>query len=514
MKTQWKKWIAPVVRNRSILAVVFINILLAAVALFKDIILAAYLGTSAQADAFTLAFFIPDMVGNNLVAAAVGVSCVPLFARLHQDKPAGLRNLVIAINLLVSGVMVILAVLLFGFGGQVVAWVGAGFPAAIKASCTRLLLIMLPTVLLYPLAAVGLSVLQVRARYLGNAFAPVLFNGLFLAGIAGCLALRIPIETGVYIIAVCVLAAEGIVALYIGVLVITSGDRRPAAPFRAGAFCEAYGTLRLSFDYVLILLFSQGVMYVERFLFSQAGEGSVAALNYAYRIAQFPVWVFASAVMLVVFPQLSRAVSADPERAQALLGKAVYYTLLLNIPILIALFVLRVPIVTIVFEHGSFGAASVRITASILGGYALTILGQSFSAVMIRYIIAANRTRPAVWIYLTTAVVNIAVDLLFVRIWGVYSIGYGSALASILTVALLLLHFRMGTQLRAGLPKLLTAGLANLAMLAICILCLVLWNFCFHNAAFPAKILFAFCGALTACAVYGASLKACTRRRA
>ena len=69
-----------------VLAVV--NLVLAGVALIKDMVLASFMGTTSSADAFMLAFYIPDIIGNTLLAASVGIACIPVFtnASIKEEK--------------------------------------------------------------------------------------------------------------------------------------------------------------------------------------------------------------------------------------------------------------------------------------------------------------------------------------------------------------------------------------------------------------------------------------------
>src|SRR5690554_4316421 len=72
-------WIA---LRQPVIALAIINVFTALLAFVKDIMLAAYLGTTLQADALTLAFFIPDSVGNSMLAAAISVGCIPIYSKL------------------------------------------------------------------------------------------------------------------------------------------------------------------------------------------------------------------------------------------------------------------------------------------------------------------------------------------------------------------------------------------------------------------------------------------------
>ena len=95
-------------------AVMMVNLLLAVFALIRDICVASYLGTTSQADALLLAYFLPDTAGNVLIAAAVGVSCVPAFSKLLvREEYLLLNKSVKNVNISVLVLSLILFMVLF-----------------------------------------------------------------------------------------------------------------------------------------------------------------------------------------------------------------------------------------------------------------------------------------------------------------------------------------------------------------------------------------------------------------
>ena len=177
------KYLVNIIKN-NIGAVAFINLVLAGTALLKDIFLAAYLGTSHEADALTLAFFLPDSIGNNLFAASVATASIPILSALLEKKDlrrfnAAIRNII----LFVIAVSSFLALLFAFFKTPVINTLGKGLGSNVKILCMNLFIVLLPTFILFPVAATGYAVMNSKNRFKLPAFVPVLFNAILLGAV-------------------------------------------------------------------------------------------------------------------------------------------------------------------------------------------------------------------------------------------------------------------------------------------------------------------------------------------
>ncbi|MFB9325191.1 lipid II flippase MurJ [Paenibacillus aurantiacus] len=184
---------------------------------------------------------------------------------------------------------------------------------------------------------------------------------------------------------------------------------------------------------LLLTLCMQAGYAFERAVAANLASGTVTALGYAYRVAQFPNWVFVSAVTAVLLPSLSRQTdgpglrgSAAGERARAEVLRALLGTLAVLLPAAALLFALRGFVIELLFGRGAFGAGSVRMTADLLAGYSLGVVGQAVSAIGLRYFLAIGRLRDCVLIYAVAAAFTMGFDLLLVPRYGAPALGYGS----------------------------------------------------------------------------------------
>lgn len=103
---------------------------------------------------------------------------------------------------------------------------------------------------------------------------------------------------------------------------------------------------------------------------------------------------------------------------------------IITIPMIIGLFALRYPVVTILFKRGAFDDNSVKLTCDILAGYSLGILGQSIIVLCLRYYLAIKKIFKPLIILMFTFALNIILDLNLIKTIGLSGIGFGSAVSS------------------------------------------------------------------------------------
>ncbi|WP_274364174.1 murein biosynthesis integral membrane protein MurJ [Paenibacillus thermotolerans] len=443
----WKKPVA---------AVALINAGVALAAFVKDILLAAYTGTSLYADALIMALFLPDSFGNNMLSAAISVACVPIFSRLaatgNTDK---LSSSMKRATIFFVAITVILTLLGYIFAVEIVGWLSgdavrsAGAASRLAEATLPLFRLLLPIALLYIVFAIGTAVLQTYRRFTIPALAPLAGNVIFLGGVVYCIAAGLPISQGVAVIAAAITASAAVMAVWIGRTSLTAMKRMaplakepPAAASHADDTDGRKDIMSLFVPYVTVLFCIQAVYLAERFLLSPYDTGAVAALNYAFRISQFPSWVFVAAVSTVILPSLAKQMALGEIGAMKLtMGEAFRSVILIAGPAMMFLFVLREPVTIALFQRGAFDERSVHLTSGILEGYSLTILSQALSLVLIRYFLAKRRLSGVVCVYLFSAVVTVVSDAALLRTIGVQGIGYGAMLGAAVNALLLLLMY-------------------------------------------------------------------------
>jgi murein biosynthesis integral membrane protein MurJ len=478
---------------KTISTVAIINMVLAVLALVKDIGFAGYLGTSAIADALILAYFITDMLGNNLFATAVGISTIPTFSKLYVKKgKEGLYGGLVNINIFTTIISFILILSIFIFKEPIINVLGYGFSGETKLLTTNLLNILLPTILLYPLVTAGISSLQIVGKFNIGAFPPILLNAALLTGIIISVLFNINTSSGVYAVTASIVV--GVVCMVLLVYIFLPNLKVTLTLIKESIkyWAETRTIIKLLVPVLFIFILSQAVYYIERFLASSFGDGSVAALNYAFRLSQFPIWVFVGAIGAVTFPLL--AITKEKENldeVKRIIEKALIFILIVTIPMVLILNILRNPIITLLFLRGAFDDNSLKMTSLILMGYSISILGQSMTAIFLKVCLTVGDISSLLKAYLISVSVNIIADIYLVKVIGLAGIGYGAAIGGTLN-ALLLVYFmkrKFGFDYKNVFRKFVRIIAANIPVIVLILLFGAVWDNVLTNMTFLYKFI-------------------------
>ncbi|POR50484.1 murein biosynthesis integral membrane protein MurJ [Bosea psychrotolerans] len=339
----------------------------------RDVLIARLLGAGPVADAFLAALRLPNLVRRVLGEGGLNAPFVPLYlavkaargeeaARRFTGEAAG------HLGLLLLGLVALGEI----FAPWVVLGLAGGFAEepqtlALAAHYTRL---MLPFLLLTTLAAMLAAVLNAEKRFTLAALAPALMNallvGFLLVSLARGLEAELAAQSQAVLVSLTGLAHLGLVlfALRKMFALHKTGLARPSlrwSPEMARLVRTGGATLLAASAAQLVLLVATQI--------ASAEPGSVAALYYADRVFQLPLGFVGVAMGTVVLSEM--ADSAQASGPDARLGQALALGLALALPAALALFVLAEPIVSVLFEHGRFGAEDRARTAAALAGFAL-----------------------------------------------------------------------------------------------------------------------------------------------
>lgn len=448
--------------------------------LVRDQVFAALFGAGTAADAFNMAFRVPNLVRDLFAEGAMSASFVPTFTEWrekHGDEAAW----ALARQLMSTLLAVLLALCALGwlFAPQLVGLLAGGFAAVpgkleLTVDLTRLMLLFLPAV---ALAAAAMGMLNARGVFFLPALAPALLNvGMVVFGLAlipVCRSLGWPIITAM---------ALGVVAG--GVLqfaVQLPALARLGFRFRIEWPTWHPGVRRVAFlmlPATVGLAATQLNVFVSQAIASTFREGSVSWLQYAFRLMQLPIGLFGVAVATVSLPALSRAaVREDMPGVRGTLSESVRLVFLLTVPSAALLAVLADPLVALLFQHGRFHGGDTASTADALVMYCLGLPAFAAVGVFTRAFYALGDTRTPVRSTFVAVAVNLALNLAFVGPLVGLGLGHtGLALATSVTsmVNLAQLAWRLrgriggieGARMLRSLARITLASVAAAAGLA------------------------------------------------
>ena len=354
----------PIRLIRSILTVGGWTLLSRGAGFVRDVMMAAYLGAGPVAEAFLIAFSLPNMFRRFFAEGAFNMAFVPMFAKkleAGEDAAGFARD---AFNGL-AAILLVFSVI----GTLAMPWLvwlmASGFVGDARFDLAVLFgRISFSYILFISLVALLSGVLNAFGRFTEASFVPVLMNLVFIA--AMLLADRAGWDMGLTL-------AWTVPLTGIAQLAFTW-----VAAHRAG-FRFAPGLPRLTPDLKRLAVIAApavlagGVVQVNLLVGRQVAsftEGAVAWLSYADRLYQLPLGVVAIAVGTVLLPDLSRRLRAgDAEGGRASFNRGTEFALALTIPAAVALVVIALPLTTVLFQRGAFGADDAAATALALAIY-------------------------------------------------------------------------------------------------------------------------------------------------
>jgi len=348
----------------------------------KEILLSNYFGAGRAVDAFQIAITVPQDLYDLAISGHVNSAIVPVLSEYAVKDKQELWRLVSALLGLVTLATSALVLILELFAPQIVTlWRGTDISAEAFNLSVHLLRLTAPALIFLSLFAIVSGMLYALKRFTWPAFAAALFNGTIVVTMV-VLAPVIGIER----------AAVGWVLGAILQLALQFGGLRGAhIRLQVRGALQSPGVRRIGILYIPVMIsLIMDVLINRPFsynLASQAGDGSIAYMNWATSLREFPMGLVGTAISIAILPTLARQ-ALKPELRQNFqdtLGQGIRLALVLIIPATVGMFVLAGPLIGLVFERGAFTATDTTIMALVLRLY---LLGIPFAAVDLLLIFA------------------------------------------------------------------------------------------------------------------------------
>jgi putative peptidoglycan lipid II flippase len=387
--------------------------------LIRDMLFASLIGagTGVAADAFYVAFRIPNFLRRIFGEGAFSQSFVPVFAeykakytaadaRAFVDHMTGILGLILFVVTLIG---VIAAPIL-------VTILAPGFLAEPhKYNLTvQMLRITFPYILFISLVAMAAGVLNTYGRFGAAAFTPVLLN-FSLIGAALWLAPHMDepvmaLAWGVFI--------SGVVQLLFQIPFLRGIKMLPHPRLHLKKGERHHGVMRV-FQLMLPAIFGVSIaqinLLVNTLLASFLITGSISWLYYSDRLMEFPLGVFGIALGTVILPSLARRHARNShEEFSHLLDWGLRWVFLVAVPATVALVFLAGPLLITFFYRGKFGVSDVEMSTQALIAFSFGLLGFILIKVLAPGFYARQDTKTPMRIGVVSLVVNVLLSLLLV----------------------------------------------------------------------------------------------------
>jgi putative peptidoglycan lipid II flippase len=405
--------------------------------LVRDQLFAILIGANRFSDAFVVAFRIPNLLRDLFAEGALSSAFVPTFAEAHRNsgREAAYRlaNVVVALVLLVVGALTLLGI---AFSGAIVDGIAPGLRDPALASL--LTKVMMPFLLLVSLSAVAMGMLNAQSRFTAPALAPALFNVGSIAVGLGIWAEGWPPEKAVVGWSVGTMVG-GALQLAIQVPSLRAlGYRARLRVGRADLDDPRLRRIGRLMGMAVVGLSATQVNILVNTFFASRVEAAATWLNYAFRLMQLPLGVFGVAIATVAGAGVAqRAAAKDMGAVRATMGSALRLVAFLNVPSAVGLAILARPIISLIYEHGRFGAPDTDATAQALLFYALGLYAYSAVKVFAPAFYALDEARVPVVGSVLGMASNVALNVALFPVLGFRGVALGTSLAAMVNFAVL-----------------------------------------------------------------------------
>ncbi|KPF70860.1 hypothetical protein IP88_11055 [alpha proteobacterium AAP81b] len=441
----------------------------------RDMLMARFVGAGMAADAFLIAFRLPNLFRALFAEGAFSAAFVPMFNRqvgADAGDITGAKRFAEEVLAVMLPFLAIFTVIMVAAAAPVVWALTGGFPDADPAKfalAVDFTKLTFPYLMLISLVSLMGGILNSIGRFWVNAAAPILLN---LALIAGLLLFHgaDPVQSA-RVQALCV-AIAGILQFVWLLWACARADIRlvlrwPALGPRVHQLLTIVGPAALGAGAVQFNLLVSTAL-AARFL----PEGAVSYLYYADRLNQLPLGLIGIGVGTALLPALSKQLGAgDDKAALHSQNRAIELVLLLTLPAAAALTVAALPIIRGLLQFGAFTAANTVATAEALAAFSLGLPAYVLIKVLTPGFHARQDTKTPVRIAVASMLVNLIGNLTLIWQFSHVGIALATALAAWVNAGALWWvlrkrgHFASDARLRRTLPRFAAAAAAMVAVL-------------------------------------------------
>ncbi len=466
---------------------VIVAILLSKISgLARDQIMAGYFGISYETDAFTWAYFIPNLFRVLFAESLIVAAFIPIYSSyLKRNEKDELKVFVNSVINIFAAAFFIISVAIFIFSPEIGVLLSkvANYQLDV-AKFTFMNRIMIFSLITLSLSGLVTGVLNSHNIFTVPSIAPFVMN----------------IVTIVFVLLF--YSKLGIASMAVGVIAGSVFHLSIQIPqFRACGIKYKFKidlkhkAVKEIFSLMFPILLSLGAVQlnnsVDNFFALNLGGGNTTALTLSWRVANLPLGVFSVAIITVLYPLISRQAAGNDvggmKKSFSLGVREIGYVM---VPSTIGLVILSYPIIKVLFEHYMFGPSDTEKVAYILVFHSLGLLSFGLLMILNRVFYAFKNVKTPLKVALISIVVNFVLDWILIRFMDVGGLALSTSLVAICNVFILITILRKkvgslgGKRIIKSYSKIFLAS----AVMGTVVYFLWSWISCFAYQSLPALI--------------------------
>ncbi|MDB2485249.1 murein biosynthesis integral membrane protein MurJ [Pelagibacteraceae bacterium] len=405
----------------------------------RDILIAMFLGAGPLADAFFVAFRIPNTFRRLFSEGTFNAAFVPSYSSLIENKKKSQKFANNIFTLLVIGLFFLVLIIeimmpLFVF------LIAPGFEGdyqkmELAITLTR---ITFPFLIFISLASFFSAILNSHNKFAVASATPIILNilliGVLLFG-------KILNDELVYYLSYAVTISGILQLIFLYFFVKKYLSLKISLSFKID------NKVKLFFKKLLPSIFSSGVTQINILVGTIIASFQASAVSYLYyadRIYQINLAIAGIAIGTVILPQLSKHVKSNKkDKINLIQNKALELSLFLSIPAALALLIASEEIISSLFGYGSFNELSVMNSAKALFYFAIGLPAFSLIKIFSAFFFARHNTKIPFYISLTSVLLNVFISVVFFKEVGFIIIPIATTISSWFNAILLFIFLKI-----------------------------------------------------------------------
>ncbi|QEK00355.1 murein biosynthesis integral membrane protein MurJ [Treponema phagedenis] len=409
--------------------------------LIREMTKSSFMGTTAMADAFTVAFMIPNLLRRLFAENSITVAFIPTFKKYLEEPDSVEQKENIKEFLSATFTLISFATSCVVIVGILFAPIISGFFKSDFSLTVLLTRIMFPYLLLISLAAFFQGILNSVKIFAPAGFTPILFN---LIIIGATYALAKPLQNAALAMAIGVIIGGFVQAGFQLPFVLRQGFRfRLISLTRTLQNPGTRQVLRLIGPTIIGMAAYQVNDVISTALATAAGTGIASSLQYSLRLQELLLGVFAVSIGTVILPDMtSYAMKKNWAAFQNLLIQATKIIALITIPATVFSLLSGEHVITLIYKNRTFTDESVRLTLDAFRWHIVGLFAIALNRIIAPAFYAQNDPKSPTIAGIASFAVNILLALTLVLPMRGGGIALALTLASIANTILLFAFLR------------------------------------------------------------------------
>ena len=408
---------------------------LAKVASFlSELIIANFLGTTAEADAYSMISGIHSVI-YPMLGIGIWSIFLPQYQKIkttNQNNAKPYVDKVITVFLIAT---IIVTLLVFVFAEQIITLAAPGFEQSTKNTASILLRIYSPYFIFSTISSLYAAMLQSHGNFFGSqirelsSYLPTLIIGPILFSKMGVSGFAIALLIG------------GILRLIIQLPFVNWGYRyRPNFNFKDKHIKSLFqktpsAILTSSADQILTL--------VDKIMASTLTVGSVSSLNYGAKLTNAINGILTNSVGTVLFPEMPKMIAQKKYNDLSVLTQKVLIAIaIIVIPVTIIMLLFSEEIVRLVYARGSFDESSVTITSTVFCGYLIGFYFIGIKQILDKLFYSLGKNNTLMIFNIINVIINIVLNVILIQMMGLSGLAYATSISSIIYITVCLSYLK------------------------------------------------------------------------